>query len=59
MICTEMLDVCNVMFQIFIEYMTPPECRAASEALAGRKFASRVVVTSYYDPEKYYRSEFT
>ena len=54
-----MLDVCNVMFQIFIEYMTPPECRAASEALAGRKFASRVVVTSYYDPEKYYRSEFT
>jgi len=45
--------------KIFIEYMTPPECRAASEALAGRKFASRVVVTSYYDPEKYYRSEFS
>jgi len=45
--------------KIFIEYMTPEESRAASEALAGRKFASRVVVSSYYDPEKYYRSEFT
>ncbi|XP_066910518.1 splicing factor U2AF 65 kDa subunit-like [Clytia hemisphaerica] len=43
--------------KIFIEYATPNEAKAASEALAGRKFASRVVVTSYYDPDKYYRSE--
>jgi len=45
--------------KIFIEYMAPQESRAASEALAGRKFANRVVVSSYYDPDKYYRSEFT
>lgn len=45
--------------KIFIEYTSPTESRAASEALAGRKFANRVVVTSYYDPEKYYRNEFT
>jgi len=45
--------------KIFIEYMTPQESRSASEALAGRKFASRVVVSAYYDPDKYYRSEFT
>jgi splicing factor U2AF subunit len=44
--------------KVFIEYATSNECKAASEALAGRKFASRVVVTSYYDPEKYYRADF-
>lgn len=45
--------------KIFIEYSSPPESSAASEALAGRKFANRVVITSYYDPELYYRNEFT
>jgi len=45
--------------KIFIEYATPNEAKSASEALAGRKFANRVVVTSYYDPELYYRSEFS
>lgn len=45
--------------KIFIEYATPSEAKSASEALAGRKFANRVVVTSYYDPELYYRSEFS
>jgi len=45
--------------KIFIEYATPNEAKTASEALAGRKFASRVVVTSYYDPDKYYRGEFS
>lgn len=44
--------------KVFIEFATSNEAKTASEALAGRKFASRVVVTSYYDPEKYYRSDF-
>jgi len=45
--------------KIFIEYASAQESRSASEALAGRKFANRVVVTSYYDPEAYYRNEFS
>jgi len=45
--------------KIFIEYTTPQEAGTASEALAGRKFQSRIVVTSYYDPELYSRNELT
>lgn len=44
--------------KVFIEFATSNESKTASEALAGRKFASRVVVTSYFDPDKYYRNEF-
>lgn len=44
--------------KVFIEFATNNESKTASEALAGRKFASRVVVTSYFDPDKYYRNEF-
>jgi len=45
--------------KIFIEFATSSDTKAASEALAGRKFANRVVVTSYYDPDRYYRNEFS
>jgi len=45
--------------KIFIEYMSPGEASVASEALAGRKFQNRVVVTSYYDPQLYARNELT
>ena len=31
----------------------------AAGALAGRKFANRVVVTSYWDPDKYHGKDFT
>ena len=34
------------------------ECQKAQHALTGRKFSNRVVVTSYFDPEKYHRREF-
>eukprot|EP00794_Sanderia_malayensis_P008913 gene8913-9865_t len=44
--------------KIYIEYSAPSESRAASDALTGRKFASRVVVTSYYDVDRYYRRDF-
>ncbi|XP_057310882.1 splicing factor U2AF 65 kDa subunit-like [Hydractinia symbiolongicarpus] len=45
--------------KIFIEYTSSSEAKTASEALAGRKFANRVVVTSYYDPDMYFRSELS
>ena len=44
--------------KIFIEYATSGDARTASEALAGRKFSNRVVVTAFYDPELYSRQEF-
>lgn len=44
--------------KIYIEYSSASESRAASDALTGRKFASRVVVTSYYEPERYHRRDF-
>lgn len=45
--------------KIFIEFATSSDSKAASEALAGRKFDSRVVVTAYYDPDRYYKNEFS
>ena len=33
-------------------------CQAAQLSLTGRKFSNRVVVTSYFDPDKYHRREF-
>jgi len=44
--------------KIFIEFATSGDAKQASDALAGRKFANRVVVTAYYDPDLYARQEF-
>jgi len=44
--------------KVFIEFGSQAECQKAQHALTGRKFSSRVVVTSYYDPDKYHRREF-
>lgn len=44
--------------QIFVEYVSAAECQKAMQALTGRKFANRVVVTKYYDPDMYHRHEF-
>ena len=44
--------------KVFIEFGSSMECQRAQHALTGRKFANRVVVTSYYDPDKYHRREF-
>ncbi|XP_051989093.1 splicing factor U2AF 65 kDa subunit-like isoform X1 [Xyrauchen texanus] len=44
--------------KIFVEYMTAAECQKAMQALTGRKFANRVVVTKFYDPDMYHRHEF-
>jgi splicing factor U2AF subunit len=44
--------------KVFIEYASPSECQKAQAALTGRKFADRVVVTSYYDLTKYRNKVF-
>jgi len=44
--------------KIFVEFSTTIGCQRAQAALAGSKFSNRVVVTSYYDPDKYHRREF-
>ncbi|KAJ3601746.1 hypothetical protein NHX12_032713 [Muraenolepis orangiensis] len=44
--------------KIFVEYVSTADCQKAMQALTGRKFANRVVVTKYYDPDMYHRHEF-
>ncbi|XP_046574051.1 LOW QUALITY PROTEIN: splicing factor U2AF 50 kDa subunit-like [Haliotis rubra] len=44
--------------KIFVEFNSVIDCQKAQQALTGRKFSNRVVVTSYYDPDKYHRREF-
>jgi splicing factor U2AF subunit len=44
--------------KIFVEYYSTGDCQKAQTGLAGRKFANRVVVTSFYDPDKYHRRQF-
>lgn len=44
--------------KVFIEYNSITDCQRGQQALTGRKFNNRVVVTSYWDPEKYHRREF-
>lgn len=48
----------SLSFQIFVEYVSAADCQKAMQALTGRKFANRVVVTKYYDPDMYHRHEF-
>ncbi|XP_047184218.1 splicing factor U2AF 65 kDa subunit-like isoform X2 [Scophthalmus maximus] len=44
--------------KIFVEYVSAADCQKAMQSLTGRKFANRVVVTKYYDPDMYHRHEF-
>lgn len=44
--------------KVFVEFAAIGDCQRAQLALAGRKFSNRVVVTSYFDPDKYHRREF-
>jgi len=44
--------------KIFVEFYSINDCQKAQQALTGRKFANRVVVTSFYDPDKYHRRQF-
>ncbi|TMW51308.1 hypothetical protein DOY81_003627 [Sarcophaga bullata] len=44
--------------KVFVEFNSVMDCQKAQQALTGRKFSDRVVVTSYFDPDKYHRREF-
>ncbi|XP_057341099.1 splicing factor U2AF 50 kDa subunit-like [Microplitis mediator] len=44
--------------KVFVEFNSVIDCQKAQQILTGRKFNDRIVVTSYYDPEKYHRREF-
>jgi splicing factor U2AF subunit len=44
--------------KVFVEFNSIIDCQQAQQALTGRKFSDRVVVTSYFDPDSYHRREF-
>lgn len=46
-------------FQIFVEFSTKEDALKANSALAGRKFANRVVVTSFFPLSKYKQKNFS
>jgi len=46
------------LLQVFVEFNSVIDCQKAQQTLTGRKFNNRVVVTSYFDPDKYHRREF-
>uniref|UniRef100_T1JHC7 U2 snRNP auxiliary factor large subunit n=1 Tax=Strigamia maritima TaxID=126957 RepID=T1JHC7_STRMM len=41
--------------KVFVEFNSVIDCQKAQQNLTGRKFANRMVVTSYFDPDKYHR----
>lgn len=44
--------------KVYVEFADTADCQRAQAALTGRKFASRTVVTSYFDLEKYHNRHF-
>jgi len=44
--------------KVYVEFANPVECAKAQQFLSGRKFANRVVITSYYEKEKYHQRMF-
>lgn len=46
------------LLQIFVEFMSVFDSQKAMQGLTGRKFANRVVVTKYCDPDAYHRRDF-
>ncbi|KAK4022388.1 hypothetical protein OUZ56_007857 [Daphnia magna] len=44
--------------KVFVEFISVSDCVKAQQALTGRKFANRIVVTSFYEPERYHRRDF-
>ncbi|XP_063041957.1 U2 small nuclear RNA auxiliary factor 2b isoform X2 [Engraulis encrasicolus] len=44
--------------KIFVEFTTLFDSQKAMQGLTGRKFANRVVVTKYIDPDAYHRRDF-
>ena len=52
-------DMIYLILQIFVEFSTVDESKKANTALAGRKFANRVVVTSFFSVNKYRQKNFS
>ncbi len=48
----------SFFLQIFVEFTSHEGCQKAHAALAGRKFANWVAVTSFFDPIKYQQTNF-
>ena len=48
----------SVLGKVYVEFANPVECAKAQQFLSGRKFANRVVITSYYEKEKYHQRMF-
>ncbi|XP_066065110.1 splicing factor U2AF 65 kDa subunit, partial [Chamaea fasciata] len=44
--------------KIFVEFTSVFDCQKAMQGLTGRKFANRVVVTKFCDPDSYHRRDF-
>ena len=44
--------------KVYIEFAAAGDTIRAQNALAGRKFSNRMVMTSYYDPEMYHKRQF-
>lgn len=52
------LSFSSTLLQIFVEFMSVFDSQKAMQGLTGRKFANRVVVTKYCDPDAYHRRDF-
>ncbi|KAH8298520.1 hypothetical protein KR044_009481 [Drosophila immigrans] len=44
--------------KVFVRFETVEDCKKALNALSGRKFSGRIVMTSFYNPDKYKRRDF-
>ena len=44
--------------KVFVEFNSVLDSQKAQQNLTGRKFVNRVVVTSYFDPDRYHRRDF-
>ena len=44
--------------KVFVEFEDKTSCQKAAESLTGRKFADRIVVTSFMDPLKFQNRQF-
>eukprot|EP00056_Hartaetosiga_gracilis_P017487 m.7406 g.7406 ORF g.7406 m.7406 type:complete len:525 (-) comp5759_c0_seq1:116-1690(-) len=44
--------------KLYVKYSTEEEAKLAGDTLAGRQFANKSVIVSYWDPEKFDKDEF-
>ncbi|KAH8233152.1 hypothetical protein KR026_004847, partial [Drosophila bipectinata] len=44
--------------KVYVQFESMDDCQKAMRALSGRKFSGRIVMTSFFDPEKYLADDF-